>query len=122
MTIFAYDFALGLDGDLAFDGTEFATVQGAGGVTQEVQSRLRWWRNEWFLDQNDGTPYLQNILGRGISEATIRSVFKKELEKVPDLTEVDVNVLLDREVRAATVSIVGTASDGQKVQLKGLQV
>lgn len=36
----------------------------AEGVAQNVSTRLQLWRGEWFLDLNEGTPWLQEILGK----------------------------------------------------------
>lgn len=32
-------------------------------VAQAVMTRFLLWRGEWFMDNKDGTPYMQSILG-----------------------------------------------------------
>ena len=36
----------------------------AEGVAQNVMTRLALWRGQWFLDTTEGTPWLQEILGK----------------------------------------------------------
>lgn len=33
-------------------------------VGQAVKTRMALWQGQWFLDQTDGTPYMQDIIGR----------------------------------------------------------
>ena len=36
----------------------------AEGVAQNVMPRLQLWRGTWFIDTQEGTPWLQEILGK----------------------------------------------------------
>lgn len=36
----------------------------AEGVAQNVMTRLQLWRGTWFIDTQEGTPWLQGILGK----------------------------------------------------------
>jgi len=51
-------------GDYTFgQGTANFWINQANGVAQSVQTRLGLWEGEWFLDNTEGTPYAQQILG-----------------------------------------------------------
>jgi hypothetical protein len=46
-------------------------------VAQAVQTTLLLWQGEWYLNVNEGTPYMQGILGKNsqaTADATIRSI------------------------------------------------
>ena len=43
-------------------------------VGQLVMTRLKLWRGQWFIDTEEGTPWLQQILGKRMAvEAAVRA-------------------------------------------------
>lgn len=57
--------ALDAAGDYTFgrSGANFL-VNSPSCVAQSVMTRLQLWEGEWFVDQTEGTPWLQEILGK----------------------------------------------------------
>lgn len=62
------------DGDIATSGTQF--IAEAKEIAQTIETRLRLFLGEYFRDILDGTPWFEQILGKGqpleIKEAIIR--------------------------------------------------
>ncbi|HGX9415032.1 hypothetical protein ACTZHC_10995 [Escherichia coli] len=53
------------DGDYTFgqgDGTFLANSPEC--VAQAVKTRFELWKGQWFLDTEEGTPYIQSVLGK----------------------------------------------------------
>lgn len=58
--------ALDANGDYTFgQGQANFLVNSPAAVAQLVATRLRLWTGEWFLDVTDGTPWLQDVIGKG---------------------------------------------------------
>lgn len=53
------------NGDYTFgQGDNAFLVNAPETVRQAIMTRLELWKNEWFLDTNEGTPYLQSVMGK----------------------------------------------------------
>lgn len=106
-----------IEGDLRVDGVELGRVEGADAVAQEIQVRLRWWLGEWFLDQRQGTPYLEEVLEKGVSAATVRAVLRRQIELVPDVARITLlEVELDPTTRRAMVDFEVETVDGETAE------
>jgi hypothetical protein len=61
-------------GDISTSGTQFITE--ANEIAQTIESRLRLFLGEYFRDILDGTPWFEQVLGKGqpleLKEAVIR--------------------------------------------------
>lgn len=110
-------------GDLRVADGKPVMVTGADAIAQEIRVRLRWWRGEHFLDLAAGVPYLQQILGKGVSEEAIRAVLREEIESVPGVGHVEsITIVTDRPNRFATITIDVVTEDGEDVRVRGLEL
>ena len=108
-----------VEGDLAIRGGRFARLSSFGdSVAQAVRVRLRWWRGHWFLDLSKGVPYLEQLFVRGVSDATIRAVLRREVLDVAGVARVDeLRVTRDRQSRRATVSMRVVTTEGEVIPI-----
>jgi len=96
-----------ITGDLAIDKLDLSIIQGADAVRQQLYIKLNLWVEEWFLDTEFGTPYLQSILGKQITLGGAIAALKKsilEIDDVDDLQEFSFN--FDRAKRNLVVNFV----------------
>lgn len=49
-------------------------------VGQAVKTRLELWLGEWFLDIDEGTPYMQGVLGKYSKEIADRTIQDRVLK------------------------------------------
>jgi hypothetical protein len=75
------------------------------GVAQAVKTRLLLWREEWFLDTDEGTPYLQGIIGKH-DQTTIDNVVRSRILDTEGVTGIaDYQSTIDHETRKLSVSV-----------------
>lgn len=71
----------------------------ADGVAQAVVSRLRLFKEEWFLDVREGTPWVQLILGKQNIASAVPAIKKRILE-TPNVQNIEsFDVKIDNEKR-----------------------
>lgn len=105
-----WDFALDSAGNMQ-------TVTGREAIAQHVKIRLRFFRGEWSLDTREGTPYWEQILVRGASEAAISEVFRRVVAETPGIASVrQVGLSIDRQTRTLTVArLEAVTTDGELI-------
>jgi hypothetical protein len=112
-------------GDLRKSGTalaKIATLDAA--VVQACSVVMRWWLGEWFLDRRRGMPYLQQVLRKGVSEPTIRALYKSQLERVEGVVRVkSIEVSIDRTTRECVIDeVIIETTDGETTSLPAVEV
>lgn len=65
--------------DLLLRGGDLSLVRDSAAIRQEVDVRLSFLLNEWFLDKTVGVPYLQTILVKAPNLAAVRTVLRDEI-------------------------------------------
>ncbi len=81
--------------NLVFKNGQLVVITNEAKVIQCVKNRLLWFKGEWFLDRQGGTPYFEVIFAKPYNEsrvvAAIRDVIATTdgVNKVLDLTVSD---------------------------------
>lgn len=92
-----------ITGDLAIDELNLSIVNGADRVRQQLGIKLGLWTEEWFLDTEFGTPYLESILGKQLSVNGGVAALKKSIMEVNDVDKIDsFSYIFDRPTRKLT--------------------
>lgn len=79
-------------------------------VAQAVVTRLNLWAGEWFLDQADGTPYVQAALGKYTSQ-TIEPAIRQRILETENVTGIAAfDLQFDPDNRKVTIqAMIDTA-------------
>lgn len=69
------------NGDIVTNGTRFLT--GVDEIAQTVRTRLRLFLGEYFRDISDGTPWFEQVLGKGTSLNAREAVLRNRIVRTP---------------------------------------
>jgi hypothetical protein len=99
--------------DLDVSNLGLAIVQGADAVRQNILIKLRFWRGEWFLDTEAGTPYLEDILGKSISLAGALAAIRASILEVADVNALtSFNYSFNRQTRTMDYNFTASTPFG----------
>lgn len=74
-------------------------------VAQSVQTRLQLWLGEWFLNIEEGTPFMQGILGK-YSKDVADTTIKDRVLDTDGVTSIDsYESTIDPDTRSLSVTI-----------------
>jgi hypothetical protein len=108
-------------GDLRVSGTRLARLADRpAAVAQAVRVCLQWWLGDWSFDTRRGVPYLEELFVAGVTEATIRAVLRRQLERIQDVDRVEgMDVTIDRATSSFRVDRIDVVTvDGVSVPVE----
>lgn len=101
-------------GDLRLNETEtdIILITGLGGIKQQIDIGATIFLKFWRYDQSKGLPFLEQILLKGATKATIRTIWYNFLRSIGGVLSVEsLTVDIDAE-RTATVNYKVRCEDG----------
>lgn len=85
-------FALDSNNDIYFVNKRLAIVSGSNSdeeIAQRIRIRLKFFKDEWFLNSEHGIPYFQDILGsKDLDFNIIESIFREQILQVQGVREI----------------------------------
>ena len=116
-------FKLDADNDLDLSSGTFAWLTGADAIAQNVMTRLRFFKDEWFLDTRLGVPFFQRILGVKNAEDDAAAIFRSVILSTPGVSVLDrLDVEVDRQTRNLTVSFEARSDDDDVIRVDAAEV
>jgi hypothetical protein len=103
------DVALAPDGDILIDAEGLHFVSGMAAVVQGVQIRLLLFFKEWFLNQDVGVHYFEELIGDASKSAGVedraRAAFAAAILDTPGVTAIlQLDVVIDANARTMSVT------------------
>jgi hypothetical protein len=79
-------------------------INSPAAVAQSAKTRLRLWLKEWFLDQTEGTPWLEDVVGRNTQATRDIAIRTRILQTDGMVSIADYTSTLDSDTQGLTVS------------------
>jgi hypothetical protein len=108
--------ALNSDNDIFMQSGQVVTTQDGAEVVQHVRTRLQFFKGEWLLDTDAGTPWYQEIFERPANVGLVEARLKARILQTPgvdSLTSFTLN--LDKVTRTLSISFEARTTYGEIV-------
>lgn len=112
MSNIALDYT-GQTGDLEVVGHRIGLVTGERAIEQNLRVRLRFFLEEWFLDQRQGIPYFREVFIKNPNLLLLQSIFRTAILETTGISNVNtLTVELDKASRTLSLFFVATMDTG----------
>jgi hypothetical protein len=116
------DFGLDDDGDEYADSTGLAMTGDLPGIKQQVTLRLGFFKGEWFMNEDTGIPWYEEIIVKNPNLIRIREIFRDAILSVTGIREVTfMDLLFSTYARTLSVQFRASTDLGELgINLAGL--
>jgi len=115
-TVTAVDSENPVIGDARLLNGDFVwlTADDPAATAQDILRRFSMFKGEWFLDQKEGFPWFQRVLGKGRSSARIKSMMRKVISGTPGVRSCSsVSYSFNRQTREVSVEWTAVFDSGK---------
>jgi hypothetical protein len=103
-------------GDLRLVDGQIALVEGVEAIAQDIRTRLRWFKGEWFLDARTGFPWFERVLGQKVTERVVEMLLRRTIMRTPGVAQIaSMRVSIDRRSRELSATFSALSVDGEVV-------
>lgn len=99
------DIKLDTNGDWSITEGDLDLVRGGDAIVQAIKIRLQFFKTEWFLNTEAGTPWFQSILVKNPDANVLQTIFRERILGTPGVDELtSLNLSFDSAARSLAVS------------------
>ncbi len=103
---------VGQTGDIDLTGHRLNLATGEAAIEQQVNVRLRFFYEEWFLDRSQGIPYFRDVLIKSPNITAVTYIFRQAILTTPGISAVNsINVKIDSATRMLEVDNLSATTD-----------
>ena len=113
------DLLLHMNNDLVIQDGDLKLTNDKQSLEQQIRRALLTFKGEWFLDEELGIPYYQEILGQKSSINAIKAIFVDAIQRIEGVKElVELKVRLDDPARALFVNFTIIDYDNNTLKME----
>lgn len=87
-------------------------------LTQRIKIKLLTFKGEWFLDEDYGIPYFQDIFVKGITKEGVDDIFRVAISNEPDVVALtEYSSEFDNSTRIYTLTATVRTTEGEVATL-----
>lgn len=104
---------LRMDPDTGDLDTKILIVSGTDSVVQRLKQAFRFLKGSWFLDIQEGIPYVDYVLIKGPNLSVVSEIFRSVILRDPDVARIlSFSLDVDSDTRSALVTFRAKLKDG----------